>query len=139
MNPRSSRLTRGRCRVTPCCLALVIAFAFHGGLHAAAAQEGAKQASAPPGSVPKATMRATIVVSGDGKPLDQAEVTLDHDRKEAKTLYTGKNGEASVIFDAKRKVKVRVIAKGDWETTFTEVQLADGAREEIKIKARAKP
>lgn len=138
MNHRSERAGGARCAIF--WLALMTSVAVHGQQKAAsgAASSTAGSAASAPG--PQARIRATIVVTGGGKPLEQAEVTFDYDKKKPKTLFTGKNGEASVVFDAKRKVNIRVIAKGDWETKLAdEVELANGARVEIELKARARP
>ncbi len=151
MNQMSGSLPRARGAVF--WLALVASVAVHGeSLPASGTAASAPRAPAPApraaasslqaaasSPAPRAKIRATIVVTGGGKPLEQAEVTFDHDKSRPKKLFTGKNGEVVVVYDARRKVNIRVIKDG-WATRLAdEVDLADGGRVEIKLEGLARP
>lgn len=94
-------------------------------------------ASAPSAAAPaKRTARTLafkVVVTGDGRPVSNAEVTLKPVAGSEVTRFTGAAGEAN--FSAQRgKARVRVLATG-WASKLSDVTVADGnLRAEIALE-----
>lgn len=79
----------------------------------------------------------TVVVTGDGKPVDQAEVKVKLASRAGSeaTLPTDQRGEAVFKLPGTGAATVRVIATG-WESMLKEVELKTGPQK-LAVELRA--
>lgn len=88
-------------------------------------------ASAASAVAPK-SKRASIVVTGGGKPIAQAEVQLQSEAYPTFKATTDDDGEVSIEVSTTVPCRVRVIAQG-WSTWFGDVKLSQGSRHSIDL------
>lgn len=80
----------------------------------------------------------TVIVTGDGKPVAQAEVKVMFNGGGEVTLLTNQSGEAPFNFAGTGGSTVRVIATG-WKSALQEVVLKPGPQQlAIKLKPLSK-
>jgi hypothetical protein len=104
-------------------LAVAVGASAKDGLSAASAP-GASAPTAAPAKKPVKSSALKVVVTGDGKPVNSAEVTLKPAAGDEVKRFTNADGEANFSVPS-GPATVRVIATG-WASKLREVTVADG-------------